>query len=87
MISSLNSYRTGTHSRSRGVRLDHARYLYLRQFALSRSRNSRSMSDSSRFLIAFGLAWKRACSCVVTSAISALWSISFRDFMMRTIAA
>mmetsp|Transcript_38361 Transcript_38361/g.123100 ORF Transcript_38361/g.123100 Transcript_38361/m.123100 type:complete len:255 (-) Transcript_38361:1823-2587(-) len=65
----------------------YARYLYIRQLFLSRSRNSRSMSDSIRFLITFGWGMKRAVSCAVTSAMRALCSISLRDFMMRTIAA
>ena len=40
-----------------------------------------------RFLMTFGLGTKRAESCDVTSAMRALWSISLRDFITRTIAA
>mmetsp|Transcript_9893 Transcript_9893/g.30991 ORF Transcript_9893/g.30991 Transcript_9893/m.30991 type:complete len:212 (+) Transcript_9893:117-752(+) len=65
----------------------YARYRYLRRSSLSRSRNSRSMRLSTRFLMMVGFGTKRDCNCLVTSAMTVLWSITRRLLSNRTMAA
>lgn len=55
--------------------------------SLLRSRYSRSINASTRFLIISGLGRNRELSCFVTSPIKRLCSMVFRSFMIRTIAA
>lgn len=61
-----------------------ARYLYRLGLLASRSRYSRAMRSSMRFLICFGSGLKWRISCVDASRMSFWWSSDLRVFMMRT---
>ena len=63
----------------------YARYLYTEEAPGSRSRYSRSISDSMRFLMSGGLSGKR--SCWKSSETSNEWVRVLRAFIVRTMAA
>mmetsp|Transcript_58364 Transcript_58364/g.115837 ORF Transcript_58364/g.115837 Transcript_58364/m.115837 type:complete len:227 (-) Transcript_58364:1839-2519(-) len=65
----------------------YARYLYTLLLAESRSRYSRAIKSSMRFLICFGSGLKCRSSWLVASSTNFWWSSVLRVFMMRTIAA
>ena len=64
MTKFLSNYKAEKNTRKKGatgaVITHHARYEYFRQLPLSRSRKSRSISDSIRFLMKLGLG-RRVC--------------------------